>query len=602
MKRKMGAGGLALALCALLALAGLSGCSHSQAPQATGQAASAGNAHQAITLATNNVKYEGFIQALHRVYPEINIELVSYAGRNGSFFTKQTLENGDIPDIYSATRFFAPEAQRTYLLDLSGYDFINNYATHLLNEMDNQGGVYLLPSAYNVGGIYYNKTILEENGWAVPTSFEELMALAPKIQAAGYQVCRALMDLDGYPFTHFTGLANTVYFYTPEGAQWKADYLAGQAGAADNAGMKAAVEYMGKWIDAGFISPDDVNAAAAQEAFLNGECAFYLSLGLSSYETTGQDGKTYALGAMPWLSERGDGNILIRNVSRYYGINKALAEPGNEQKLADALHVLEFMATPEGQSALSGGSYLVVTPLATSQMPQDNPFYDVRDLVAQGRTMEHLYVGWEHYITPLSAQIEAYILGEIDADGLLAAFDRIRDSVREGGTANGFATVAQRLTLEETARLCAIALGKAANADAALVSLGAYHDGNQNKFGVNWYLYPGTVDTEVINMVKPHSPSITVLEMSGREIREMAAAGFDLQGDGNPYPYVLAIRGDGALEDEARYRLAVGVNELTEQALRAQAQAETVDISAGDALIAYLKELKTVTPKALAWL
>lgn len=591
--------GLYLSLCILMMLGGLTGCGKQvHEKESSSTETEKEGTHEAITLVTNNIDYRGFAEALKQVYPEINIEFISYAGANGSYFAKQTLENGDIPDIYSSTRFFAPDAQREYLLDLSNYHFINNYSTHILNELDNEGGIYLLPSSYGLSGMYYNKTILEENGWTLPESFQELQALAPDIEAAGYEVCRSVMDLEGYPFVYYFSLADTAFFYTPEGARWKEDFLSGEAAAAGNSGLIAATEYVQKWIDAGFISPKDSNSDAGKTAFLNGECVFYLSLGLSSYETTDADGKTYELGAMPWLSDDGESNILVRSVNRYYGIRKGLEEKGNEQKLEDALHVLEFMSSEEGQKALFGGSFLVVTPLTNSEIPAENPYYEVRDLISQGRTVPEAYVGWEDYTIPMAAQIEALISGNLDTDGLLAAFDRIHETVEQGEREDQYATVPERMTLEMTARLCAIAEGKAVDADAALVSFGGYHDGEQNKFGVNWYLYPGIVDTQVVNMVKPKAASIAVLELTGAEIKEMAESGLDLQENGNPYPYLLVTKNDSELKGDTVYRLAVSIGELTEMQ---QKEAELTDITPGDAIIAYLKEIETVTDENLKW-
>ena len=43
----------------------------------------------------------------------------------------------------------------------------------------------MLPSLYNCYGITYNKTLLEQHGWKLPTSFTELEELADKAKEAG---------------------------------------------------------------------------------------------------------------------------------------------------------------------------------------------------------------------------------------------------------------------------------------------------------------------------------------------------------------------------------------------------------------------------------
>lgn len=60
-------------------------------------------------------------------------------------------------------------------------------------------------------------------------------------------------------------------------------------------------------------------------------------------------------GLMPYLSEDGTQNALILNVSRYVGLNKHLEDKGNEQKLQDAVHVMEVMSTVEGLNSMSAG-------------------------------------------------------------------------------------------------------------------------------------------------------------------------------------------------------------------------------------------------------
>lgn len=59
-------------------------------------------------------------------------------------------------------------------------------------------------------------------------------------------------------------------------------------------------------------------------------------------------------GLMPYLSEDGKQNVYILNVRRYYAMSRTLQQPGNEQKLRDAMHVMEVLSTVEGMNALGG--------------------------------------------------------------------------------------------------------------------------------------------------------------------------------------------------------------------------------------------------------
>ena len=150
---------MGLLICGLALIAGLSG---GRGRQGELPEEDKGGEREALTICSfNKLITEDFIETFRREYPEVNIELISYAGTNGSGFARHTLEHGDIPDIYVSSQNFSRESHEKYLLDLSNYDFINNYTTTLLDSMDINGGIYLLPSGYQLTGIYYHNTILE---------------------------------------------------------------------------------------------------------------------------------------------------------------------------------------------------------------------------------------------------------------------------------------------------------------------------------------------------------------------------------------------------------------------------------------------------------
>lgn len=161
--------------------------------------------HEPLTINRFNIYItEEFVNALHEVYPEINLQIVSYAGKNGSGYAQCSMEMDDMTDIHVTTQPFYRELMPERFVDISNYDFVNNYSTFLLNSLDVDGSMYLLPSGYTVAGMYYNRTIMQQNGWQVPDSFEELMELVPQIEAAGYQPFANAMNLDGYPFNYFS--------------------------------------------------------------------------------------------------------------------------------------------------------------------------------------------------------------------------------------------------------------------------------------------------------------------------------------------------------------------------------------------------------------
>lgn len=81
--------------------------------------------------------------------------------------------SGELPDIYSTT-YYTPSRtdDEGDFLDLSGYDFMDNYTPSRLRDVSYNGGIYMLPMGYSAIGITYNKTLLDANGWTLPTNLD----------------------------------------------------------------------------------------------------------------------------------------------------------------------------------------------------------------------------------------------------------------------------------------------------------------------------------------------------------------------------------------------------------------------------------------------
>lgn len=75
-------------------------------------------------------------------------------------------------------------------MDISDFDGISDIKKSYLNmeeelELIPTDGIYALPYVANCAGILYNKDIFEENGWEIPTTWEEFNQLCETIQSKG---------------------------------------------------------------------------------------------------------------------------------------------------------------------------------------------------------------------------------------------------------------------------------------------------------------------------------------------------------------------------------------------------------------------------------
>ena len=81
------------------ATAALTACGGSKAESKTE------DAHEAITFMAPYKEVEAFIEQVHSVYPEVNIEVVPYSGDNTTTCLQNMFAAGDLPDICTLTYY-----------------------------------------------------------------------------------------------------------------------------------------------------------------------------------------------------------------------------------------------------------------------------------------------------------------------------------------------------------------------------------------------------------------------------------------------------------------------------------------------------------------
>ena len=518
-----------------------------------------------ITILTTSVEYEAFVDALHEKYPDIEVEFISYKGFNQTGYIRECLEAGELPDIITTTFFVDEELQKQRMLDLSKYSFVNNYTDYWLNKCNVEGSIYLLPSNYSAIGFYYNKTIMDKYGWELPKNFEELKELSVEIEEAGLNTCVARLDLEGFAFSYLFGLGNTFYFNTEEGAAWKNDFLEGKADAVGN--LEPVLSYFNEWVDAGFISKDDIKVNSVSDSFLLGETVFMLCQGLSASSLEIDGVGTMEYGILPWLSPSGESNMIVSNVSRYYGLNKKLEEKGQEKRLENALHIMEFMSTEEGMQLLTTDTNSI-SPLNTWDITEGEMYYEIKDTIVGGNSIPLLYTGWDDIIIPFANELYSLMRDEQTVEECAEEMDKIRDKWLEKGPTN-LGYVEETISKEDTAYLVGKIFVEMKNADAALISLGDFHGyGKENKFGVQCGIYAGDFHLDRMRTIVPAGELGTII-MSGADILSKQKQGLYLDDpiteESVPFSYVLVTREDMTLDPEKEYTLVITANDLSQE-------------------------------------
>ena len=620
MKKKILSSVLALSCAASL----LVGCGGNDATTAVtdtdASTGTSGSEHEPLTF-LYNVGGDKLIEAVHEKYPEINLQQIPYNGGNRSWYTLCQMTTGEMPDLFNTSMSWLQysDAMAEHLVDLSTYSFTDNILPTQLRDVEVDGKVYLLPCNYDLYGIIYNKTLFEEHGWAVPTSFEELKELAPQIEAAGVNLSITNDTAVGFDFQYLCNLADTLGLSDINGVAWQKRFLNGEATAEE--GFGAALDYMQEWVDLGMIVTqkqaeakyglDAADGNAPFEFFAEGNTAFFI--GNLRRKAQNEDGTGDQFALIPYLSKDGTNNKVITSVGGYWGINKELEQPGNEQKLQDALHVMEVFASAEGQNALNKRGRMLNTLVDGSlSADEDSPYYLVLQEVYEGNSSPFLYDSWIDLIMNIGTSTQQFCNGELTREQTLAAYDAEAQRALQNPYPV-YAHADEEIGLDTVTRLVGQAYCEEVGADLALVSQNAFReDGNiQNSDGVNGTILPTDINDEYIAVFNPggRKGTITTVTLTGSRIKEVQAQGYDTNStDGliDPslianFPYMLVTRDGFELEDDTEYTVVVcGITD----ALKEEGHAVESDVLGATAIQHYFEKLGNpmhFTEKDIQW-
>lgn len=560
------------------------------------------NEHEVITINAPYRNISAFVDLVHEKYPEINIEVVPYSGSNTTAWMNGMLQSGELTDIYFKTTYSATnEDVSDKFMDISSYDFTDLYVQSRLREVTDEGAIYMLPLYYSCFGITYNKTLLDKNGWDLPTSFEELEKLAPKVKKAGYNLCLDMYQYPGLGFQYLCNILDTDYLSTVNGLQWQSDFLTGKSNLKNNSEMLDSMNLLERWRKIGMLNDlanpkDDM---VTKEEMLKGNTLFLLG----SSDDLQKDGKTEdEFKLMPYLSEDGKQNVFILNVNRYVGLNKHLEEAGNEQKLEDALHIMEVLSTEEGMWTLNPSQKdTALLPLKDAKVSENSYYADVLEDLNEGHTASFIYAGWENIIVPIGEEMVDYIRGKSNLEKVINSFDNNQSLVTDN-TAVAYTTVTETLNTDDCARLVGICFAKATNSDVALISKNVYQpeDAEMNAEGVSGSLFKLPVTEQEITSIIPTGwqENIQTITLTGARIKELAEKGYNRNETGIIYPYEFVTKEGTKLKDDITYKVAIcGVTDE----IKKEGNIQDSGVLGLDAAKDYFGQFKTLSKKDIVW-
>jgi raffinose/stachyose/melibiose transport system substrate-binding protein len=133
-------------------------------------------------------KVNAIIAIFNKTNPDIQIKFDPTNPPDYNATLRLQLENGTGPDIYYARSYDTGRElfKAGYMLDLSKESFLSKFDKVNVGPWTTlDGKVFGLPLAAVSHGIYYNQKIFKDNGIAVPTTWEDLIAAAKKLKDKG---------------------------------------------------------------------------------------------------------------------------------------------------------------------------------------------------------------------------------------------------------------------------------------------------------------------------------------------------------------------------------------------------------------------------------
>ena len=124
------------------------------------------------------------IDAFNAANPGIHVEM-NTAGDTNSMVARS--QQDDLPDIFACqtSATFEKMFEAGQLMDLTGQDFLNNIVEGTLALSTYEGKNWRLPYSLSCYGLYVRTDIFEQQGLALPTTWDELMDVCEKLMAAG---------------------------------------------------------------------------------------------------------------------------------------------------------------------------------------------------------------------------------------------------------------------------------------------------------------------------------------------------------------------------------------------------------------------------------
>lgn len=252
----------------------------------------------------------------------------------------------DVVNIWGQPAFLDEVVAAGVLAELNPDDYADyKFIEGSLNGFTYDGKLYGLPRNTDVAVFFYNQKMFEDNGWSVPTTYDELLSLAGTIKDAGI-IPLAMDGGDGWPMAVY--LSDILFQLTGSDCSGIISNAVSTGDFTDPSIVKA-TELLKQAADAGLFQNgyDSQDYATAQNLFTNGQAAmFYMGSWESSMalnEDIPEDIRTnIRVFTMPLVD---GGAAAATDIAAWNGGGYAVS--ANSEVKEEAIKFLNYMYQPD---------------------------------------------------------------------------------------------------------------------------------------------------------------------------------------------------------------------------------------------------------------
>lgn len=394
MKRKI----LATLMCVCLSAAALAGCGGTDNPDSKDNQKADGEKITLRMMAYNAENTRAtYLKYLDEKLPNIDIEFEFVSQDNFDNVLNSQLQAGEGPDIIELGGQTRLLANAGYLLDITDQEFVDKYTDSGIQPYTIDGKVYATPLQSWYEGIFYNKTIFEENGIEIPKTWDEFIELHKTLEAKGIKA--QTMGAQSYEpmMKQSIGLVNNLFYSDEANKGFDEKFNSAEVSLAES--WLPAVGEWYKIIEEGCLTTDMLGLSYDQalDEFATGKAAMW-QCGPWAVETIKEKNPDLDFGMFPIPgTDANEAGWLVGGPGSAFGIN------AKSDHVEEAVQVLEATATEEAQQALvkdnAGSSFVEGVEVDLGEI-----YTECEEAFKAG----HVYAPWTAVWTNGNAVTEAY--------------------------------------------------------------------------------------------------------------------------------------------------------------------------------------------------